>query len=430
MLAAKEAALSDVEARARAAAEAAEAATRRAETAEAAAAEAEAAAAEERAAADRQAEPAATPSPPESPRASSGSSVYKDVKIAAFGSVVDSWRSAVEAKSAEIERLRLSLSELLVSQTHAARLRKEAESRAAETETFLASQKRDAEAARAAAESRAAEFESRLDALRKALGAAESARGDADANAESYKRALLAAKEDCERLELDVAVLRRDAEERAAERDAAKESLRAAQSRAAELEKKAAASSEGGQAKLLMLQAESSELRAKVEKRNREVRELNQMLKAWEAMRHSKDAQIEKLVERCRKFEDEAADKARAVESMRNRVESLTGRLSGSRGVGGTTPMSLNAGSVGSVRGGFPSSARRVSVAPAVAAADKENPGSPGAKKLASVSRFGKKSGSVSPASASLAAFKRKSHVPRADAVPGFRERLDSVVGR
>jgi hypothetical protein len=178
-----------------------------------------------------------------------------------------------------------------------------------------------------------------------------------------------------------------------------------------------------------MLQAESSELRAKVEKRNREVRELNQMLKAWEAMRHSKDAQIEKLVERCRKFEDEAADKARAVESMRNRVESLTGRR-GSSSIGGTTPMSLNAGSVGSVRGGFPSSARRVSVAPAVAAADKENPGSPGAKKLASVSRFGKKSGSVSPASASLAAFKRKSHVPRADAVPGFRERLDSVVGR
>ena len=285
---------------------------------------------------------------------------------------------------------------------------------------------------RAAEKSRAAEFESRLDALRSALGAAESARGDADANAETYKRALLAAKEDCERLELDVAVLRRDAEERAAERDAANEALRVSETRAAELEKKnsaAAASSEGGQAKLLMLQAESSELRAKVEKRNREVRELNQMLKAWEAMRHSKDAQIEKLVERCRKFEDEAAEKARAVESMRNRVEHLTGRR-GSSGIGGTTPSSLSA-SVGSksVRGGFPSSARRVAIAPAVAAADKENPGSPGAKKLASAG-FGKKSGSVSPASASLAAFKRKSHVPRADAVPGFRERLDSVVGR
>jgi hypothetical protein len=76
---------------------------------------------------------------------------------------------------------------------------------------------------------------------------------------------------------------------------------------------------------------------------------------------------------------------------------------------------------------------KRVALAPAVAAADKENPGSPGAAKLA-FALEGKsphgKGGSVSPASASLAAFKRKSHVPRADAVPGFRERLDSVVGR
>jgi hypothetical protein len=69
-----------------------------------------------------------------------------------------------------------------------------------------------------------------------------------------------------------------------------------------------------------MLQAEAAELRAKVEKRNREVRELNQMLKAWEAMRHSKDRQIEQLVERCRKFEEEAAEKSRAVDAMRRRM--------------------------------------------------------------------------------------------------------------
>ena len=69
-----------------------------------------------------------------------------------------------------------------------------------------------------------------------------------------------------------------------------------------------------------MLQAEAAELRAKVEKRNREVRELNQMLKAWEAMRHSKDRQIEQLVERCRKFEEEAAEKSRAVDAMRRRL--------------------------------------------------------------------------------------------------------------
>ena len=243
---------------------------------------------------------------------------------------------------------------------------------AAEAET----ERRDAETA----------FESRLAALRQALGAAESARAESDADAETYKRALVAAKEDCERLELEFAVSKHK-------------------------------NDEGTQAKLLIVQAESSELRAKVEKRNREVRELNQMLVAWEAMRHSKDAQIEKLVERCKKFEDEATEKARVVESMRK-----ASRLSGS----------------GHKRDGFPSSGRemsgkRVALAPAVAAADKENPGSPGAAKLKFAlegkSPYGK-GGSVSPASASLAAFKRKSHVPRADAVPGFRERLDSVVGR
>ena len=44
------------------------------------------------------------------------------------------------------------------------------------------------------------------------------------------------------------------------------------------------------------------------------------MLKAWEAMRHSKDQQIAQLVERCRKFEEEAADKARAIDAMRSRL--------------------------------------------------------------------------------------------------------------
>ena len=300
------------------------------------------------------------------------------------------------AKSAEVERLRGALDELLVSQTHAAAARKAAEARAAEAEANAATRGRDADA--------------RLAALRQALGAAESARADADANAGTYKSALLAAKEDCERLELECEVCKRDLARAREEAETAREAVRASEARAAASERKASARDEGGQAKLMMVQAEASELRAKVEKRNREVRELNQMLKAWEAMRHSKDAQIEKLVERCRAFEEEAKEKARAVESMRSRARN--------------TP-----GSVGSGLG-FPSggAARRVALAPAVAAADKENPGSPGFAKLA---KLGKKpAGSVSPASASLAAFKRASRVPRADAVPGFRERLDSVVGR
>ena len=61
------------------------------------------------------------------------------------------------------------------------------------------------------------------------------------------------------------------------------------------------------------VQAETSELRAQLDRRSREVRELNQMLKAWEAMRHSKDQQIAQLVARCKKFEEEAAEKNRAA---------------------------------------------------------------------------------------------------------------------
>ena len=127
---------------------------------------------------------------------------------------------------------------------------------------------------------------------------------------------------------------------------------------------------QSGQARALMLQAEASELRAKVEKRNREVRELNQMLKAWEAMRHSKDKQFAELVERCRKFEEEAAEKSRAVEAMRRRV----GRERSGSGSIEHTPTSVTR-SVGrsqraeTARGGGGSSAGRTENPPPGAAA-------------------------------------------------------------
>lgn len=38
-------------------------------------------------------------------------------------------------------------------------------------------------------------------------------------------------------------------------------------------------------------------------------RELTQMLKAWEAMRLSKDAQIASLLTRCKRHEEDAAEK-------------------------------------------------------------------------------------------------------------------------
>ncbi len=50
-------------------------------------------------------------------------------------------------------------------------------------------------------------------------------------------------------------------------------------------------------------------------------RELNSMLKAWEAMRLGKDAQISALTERCKRHEEDAAEKARTVEALRRKLQ-------------------------------------------------------------------------------------------------------------
>ncbi len=54
------------------------------------------------------------------------------------------------------------------------------------------------------------------------------------------------------------------------------------------------------------------------------------MLKAWEAMRLGKDAQIAALMERCKRHEEEAAEKARTVEALRNKVSAVGRELSSS----------------------------------------------------------------------------------------------------
>lgn len=71
--------------------------------------------------------------------------------------------------------------------------------------------------------------------------------------------------------------------------------------------------------------AEVIPLKEQLNRRTREVRELNHMLKAWEAMRLGKDAQIASLMERCKRHEEEAAEKARSVDSLRRKL-ALAGR--------------------------------------------------------------------------------------------------------
>ena len=312
-------------------------------------------------------------------------------RLAAVGSIIETWRRAVEAKELEITSLAAKIDELEASAANhaensgsngddelAARLaaaerevRDAADKLAA---ALLASEdpapdlapvsktKRmplrvaaDAAAARLAylakrADVHESETRELVEARTKATAAThEAAMAKADARLAELARAL---KESAESEGRALAAAAQSEAAKASAEEAFEkcvDDLRAAERTAEELRARVAAGDsrgerdQGGQARALMLQAECSELRAKVEKRNREVRELNQMLKAWEAMRHSKDQQIAQLVERCRKFEEEAADKARAIDAMRSRL----GR--GDHRDGQPGGASVGAGSVGSV---------------------------------------------------------------------------------
>lgn len=48
------------------------------------------------------------------------------------------------------------------------------------------------------------------------------------------------------------------------------------------------------------------------------------MLKAWEAMRLGKDAQIAALMERNKRMEEDSAEKARTVDALRRKIATLT----------------------------------------------------------------------------------------------------------
>ncbi|KAJ9520832.1 hypothetical protein QJQ45_014023, partial [Haematococcus lacustris] len=82
-------------------------------------------------------------------------------------------------------------------------------------------------------------------------------------------------------------------------------------------------------AQLREAQQNSAALQEQLDKKSSEIRELHQMLKAWEAMRLGKDAQIAALLERCKRHEEDAAEKARTVDALRRKVAAV-GRTMGS----------------------------------------------------------------------------------------------------
>jgi len=281
-------------------------------------------------------------------------------RLAAVGSIIETWRRAVEAKELEIGALVAKITELeavTAEQTDSANGAAASSDKLAEAErevhaaadklaaALLASED-PAETARAGtkkmplgvatdaitarlaylakrAEVHESETRRLVDAEARVHAMHEAAMAKADARLAELAHALKESAESEGRAQ--AAAAQASAAKTGAEQALEKcvDDLRAAEDRVRALTQRSDGAQErdqSGQAKALMLQAECSELRAKVEKRNREVRELNQMLKAWEAMRHSKDQQIAQLVERCRKFEEEAADKARAIDAMRSRL--------------------------------------------------------------------------------------------------------------
>ena len=69
---------------------------------------------------------------------------------------------------------------------------------------------------------------------------------------------------------------------------------------------------------------EAKILKQKLEHKAKEVKELNHMLKAWDEMRQGKDHQISGLLEKCKKYEDDAKEKARSLDNLRRKLTSLS----------------------------------------------------------------------------------------------------------
>ena len=69
---------------------------------------------------------------------------------------------------------------------------------------------------------------------------------------------------------------------------------------------------------------EAKLLKQKLEHKAKEVKELNHMLKAWDEMRQGKDHQITGLLDKCKKYEDDAKEKAKSLDNLRRKLTSLS----------------------------------------------------------------------------------------------------------
>ncbi|QDZ19606.1 hypothetical protein HOP50_03g21240 [Chloropicon primus] len=89
--------------------------------------------------------------------------------------------------------------------------------------------------------------------------------------------------------------------------------------RGASLESKQAAI-DSCESRLTEARCDLSQANSKIEKQGRELKELNKMLKAWEAMRICKDSQINALLDKCKLYEDQVSEKSRALGALRQKI--------------------------------------------------------------------------------------------------------------
>ncbi|EFJ42063.1 hypothetical protein VOLCADRAFT_97975 [Volvox carteri f. nagariensis] len=115
-------------------------------------------------------------------------------------------------------------------------------------------------------------------------------------------------------------------QERVRSLDAHSEALQRNSQAAALARQDAAAALDTARAELRSASQQAAAYREQLEMRNNEVRELNSMLQAWEAMRLGKDAQIAALLERCKRHEEDAAEKARTIEALRRKLQAYRRR--------------------------------------------------------------------------------------------------------
>ncbi|GIL84609.1 hypothetical protein Vretifemale_13262, partial [Volvox reticuliferus] len=120
-------------------------------------------------------------------------------------------------------------------------------------------------------------------------------------------------------------------QERVRTLDAHSEALQRNSQTAALARQDAAAALDAARSDLRAASQQAASYREQLEMRSNEVRELNSMLQAWDAMRLGKDAQIAALLERCKRHEEDAAEKARTIEALRRKLQmpgGATGRMS------------------------------------------------------------------------------------------------------